>query len=255
VYRIGQLNLSNRWVRWSADGYRLPTEAEWERATRSGTNGLRFPWGDLISFSNANYYGTTSLSYDQSGTNDFNPAYATNDFPYTSPVGSFPATAYGLSDMVGNVWEWCWDRFDQAWYANPAAMQQDTPGSTGPTTNRVLRGGSWADDASYGRNANRGFTLFQSPNSADFSIGFRVVMALPGFLSPATLDDAASLPGGAFRFTIYNLTPGRTNIIEASTNLTAWTAIATNVPSMATLVFTNGPAGAAGRFYRSRQLP
>lgn len=257
VYRTGRVNLSNYHVRWAADGWRLPTEAEWERAVRGGTSGQRFSWGNTISHSNANYYATTIYSYDLGGDNVFHPTYDVGDFPFTSPAGSFPANAYGLYDLVGNVWEWCWDAYDPAWYANAAASQTDThgPGRDAGLTNRVLRGGSWIDDAFQSRSANRTYTLFEAPVTANDSLGFRCVMALPGAISPAVLDDAAALSGG-FRFTLYNLTPGKTNIVESSTNLTAWFAIATNVPTMAIWNFTNNaPASPSGRFYRSRQLP
>lgn len=256
VYRTGRIDLSNYHVRWAADGWRLPTEAEWERAVRGGATGQRFAWGNTISHSNANYYATTIYTYDLGGDNTFHPGYDTGDFPFTSPVGSFPANAYGLQDLVGNVWEWCWDAYDPAWYANPAASQADPHGPGPGLTNRVLRGGSWIDDAFQARSANRLYTLFQAPATANDSLGFRGVMALPGAVSPAVLDNAAMLPNGAFRFTLYNLTPGKTNIVESSTNLVNWAAISTNVPSLALLNFTNNaPASPSGRYYRSRQLP
>src|SRR5208282_6192538 len=105
------------YVNWGANGYRLPTEAEWEKAARGGLSGQRFPWGDTISQSQANYYGATSFySYDL-GPNGYNAAFTNGVMPYTSPVGYFAANSYGLYDMIGNVSEWCWD-----WYGTSLAQ-------------------------------------------------------------------------------------------------------------------------------------
>ena len=77
--------------------------------------------GTSVSFSNANYRGSTIQFYDTAGTNTFNPLFEMGDFPYTGPVGSFAASAYGLSDMAGNVMEWCWDGYDENWYSTTNA--------------------------------------------------------------------------------------------------------------------------------------
>ena len=120
-------------------GYRLPTEAEWEKAARGGLAGNRFPWGNSISESQANYYGATaSYSYDL-GPNGYNAVGSVGGTsPATSPVGSFAPNGYGLYDMAGNVLEWCGD-----WYGTPYGQPTtNNPTGAGPGSGlRVLRGG------------------------------------------------------------------------------------------------------------------
>ena len=157
------------YVNWGASGYRLPTEAEWEKAARGGLSGQRFPWGDKISESQANYYGDRAdFSYDL-GPNGYNSIGSIGGtLPATSPVGSFAANGYGLYDMAGNVNEWCWD-----WYGKPYG-QPTTTNPTGPAfgSYRVLRGGDWNSVAYYARCADR---YNSYPYIANLNYGIRCV--------------------------------------------------------------------------------
>jgi sulfatase modifying factor 1 len=171
VYRTGQTNVQNDWVKWNV-GYRLPTEAEWEKAARGGASGHRFSWSDAdtITHSRANYNSDSYYSYDISPTRGYHPSFQTNGKPYTSPVGSFVSNEYGLHDMVGNVWEWCWD-----WYGDYSSASQNDPqgpsSSSGST--RVLRGGSWDGYALRCRTAYR---INSFPINMGYYGGFRSVL-------------------------------------------------------------------------------
>ena len=160
-------DVQNDWVKWN-QGYRLPTEAEWEYAARGGLIGKRFPWGDTISHTQANYYSTNIYSYDASSTRGFHPSYRTDGEPYTSPVGSFVPNGYGLYDMAGNVAEWCWDR-DGSY---SSASETDPRGPSSDPI-RVARGGSWLTSANICRSARRnGYATMNGSNSG----GFRSVL-------------------------------------------------------------------------------
>lgn len=169
VYRSGQVDIQNDWVKWNT-GYRLPTEAEWEMAARGGASGHRFPWSnaDTITHNQANYFSSSSYPYDVSSTRGYHPTYDNDPRPYTSPVGSFSANGYGLFDMAGNVWEWCWD-----WHGAYSSDLQTNP--RGPTSGsvRVYRGGSWSSGAMNLRCAVRGMDV---PGGHVNNLGFRCIL-------------------------------------------------------------------------------
>jgi len=166
VYTNDEVTL---YVNWTANGYRLPTEAEWEKAARGGLSGQRFPWGNTISESQANYNGATVFySYDL-GPTGYNAVGEIGGWPYTSPVGSFAPNDYGLYDMAGNVYEWCGD-----WYGTPYAGGSDPRGPASGSY-RVLRGGNWLTYAEVARCAYR---ATGTPSGANGIVGFRCVRGL-----------------------------------------------------------------------------
>jgi formylglycine-generating enzyme required for sulfatase activity len=177
VYRSGNPWDSvayNMKVNWTADGYRLPTEAEWEKAARGGARHGRFPWtgSDAIRHERANYaswwyQGVPNFPYDANPVEGYHPLYDEG----TSPVGSFDPNGYGLYDMAGNVREWCWDWYDETYY-----QTSPTNNPCGPTGGmiRVYRGGAYYSSAHECRTANRFYSY--GPHQP---IGFRTVRRAP----------------------------------------------------------------------------
>jgi tetratricopeptide (TPR) repeat protein len=146
AYTVNGTNVT--WNR-NANGYRLPTEAEWEYACRAGTTTA---------------YNTGASINDNIGW------YGDNSGDKTHPVGQKPANAWSLYDMHGNVWEWCWDRYGD--YSSGAQMDP-VGASSGP--DRVSRGGGWRDYAVVARSAYRDPI---SPTFQSSSLGFRLARSV-----------------------------------------------------------------------------
>jgi formylglycine-generating enzyme required for sulfatase activity len=150
--------VSDTTVTWNreADGYRLPTEAEWEYACRAGTTSP-FNTGNNITTEQANYDGNYPYNDNAEGT----------CCEKTTAVGSFAANRWGLYDMHGNVWEWCWD-----WYGDYASGFQTDPTGAASGAYRVFRGGGWGDSAEDVRSAYRSY---DAPSTRNIDLGFRLL--------------------------------------------------------------------------------
>ncbi len=139
--------------------YSLPSEAQWEVACRAGTT-TPFAFGETLTPDLANYDGNSTYGTGPKG----------NYRKETSAVGSFPANAWGLQDMHGNVWEWCLDTWHDSY--NGAPTDGRPWGTSGDKGAKLLRGGSWLN---FPWNCRSAYRLPVLPVDADDSVGFRVV--------------------------------------------------------------------------------
>jgi formylglycine-generating enzyme required for sulfatase activity len=145
----------------SGNGYRLPSEAEWEYACRGKTT-TPFHFGSILNGDKANIngnypYGTTTRG---------------EDLERPTTVGSYVKNEFGLYDMHGNVWEWCFDVVDGSAYVKRGSGTTADPVVTSGSESRALRGGSWVGSAWIARTADR-YSL--APALRNYCYGFRVV--------------------------------------------------------------------------------
>ncbi|MFH0992119.1 MAG: SUMF1/EgtB/PvdO family nonheme iron enzyme [bacterium] len=150
VYRTGQTDINNDAVKWTANGYRLPTEAEWEYAARGGIQ-------------------THGYTYSGSNTIEDVAWYNSNSPNNTHPVGQKSTNELCIYDMSGNVWEWCWD-----WHGStyPSGGTMDPKGPSTTQSYRLLRGGSFDGSEYVCRVVIRSYNL---PSGCNFFYGFRCV--------------------------------------------------------------------------------
>ena len=167
------------YAKWA--GKELPTEAEWEFAARGGIDGAEFAWGDEFTPDGKQMANTWQGNFPSENTLE-------DGFEWYAPVGSFPPNGYGLYDMIGNVWEWTSDWYQQHQEAissccgNPKDKIRDREKSYDPNIpnikipRRVMKGGSYLCAPNYCRRYRPAARMAQAIDTSTCHLGFRLVV-------------------------------------------------------------------------------